>query len=248
MIFHADLHTHTNASGDGLSTLGQQAAAAKKAGLHALAVTDHNLCTPLPGPTLHGVLLIPGCEVSTQAGHILGLFLESPLDLDKLQAQGLPTANAAVNEIHRHGGIAVLAHPFQPPQATAEKYNFPIDAVEAANARASFKVTDANRKASAFAKDRGLPAIGGSDGHSRQEVGNAYTEIDCESLSLPGLKAALLQGACRPVLIRDTPRFRKGLSQLGKARRSGSIKKVAVAFVYLLYCLLPRRLAGLLHR
>ena len=40
---------------------------------------------------LEGVLLIPGCEVSTQSGHITGLFLERPLDLKKLRRDGLPT-------------------------------------------------------------------------------------------------------------------------------------------------------------
>ncbi len=238
MIFRVDLHVHTDASDDGLSTLEQQAAAAQKAGLHAMAVTDHNQCTPLPGPELHGVLLIPGCEVSTQAGHITGVFLDSPLDLEKLRAQGLPTAAAAVEEIHRHGGIAVLAHPFQSPQARESQFDFPIDAIEGANARAGFKVADANERAAALAKTRGLPAVGGSDGHSRHETGNAYTEVECENLELGELKSALLKGRCRPVLVRDTPRFRKGLSQLGKARRSKSIKKKAVALPYLLYCAL----------
>lgn len=238
MSFLVDLHVHTAASDDGLSTLGQQAAAARKAGLHAIAVTDHNQCTPLPGPELYGVRLIPGCEVSTQSGHITGVFLDSPLDLEKLRAQGLPTAAAAVEEIHRQGGIAVLAHPFQSPRAQGGRLDFPIDAIECANARACFKVSDANTKAAALAQSRGLPAVGGSDGHSRQEVGNAYTEIDCTSLELEELKSAILRGRCHPVLVRDTPPFRKGLSQWRKAWRSKSLKKKALALPYLLYCAL----------
>ena len=91
--FKADLHVHTSASPDGRSALPALAAAARARGLHALAVTDHNLCTPAPA-ALDGVLLIPGCEVSTQAGHITALFLERPLDLD--MSGPLPPPEAAV--------------------------------------------------------------------------------------------------------------------------------------------------------
>ena len=112
MTFRLDLHVHTDASPDGRSSLADQAAAAKAAGLDAIAVTDHNLCTPVP-PELEGVLLIPGCEVSTTDGHIVGLFLDAPLDLEGLCSGGLPTGAAAVEEIRRRGGLAVLAHPYQ---------------------------------------------------------------------------------------------------------------------------------------
>ena len=233
MTFRIDLHVHTNASDDGLSSLTEQAAAAKAAGLHAMAVTDHNQCTPVP-PALDGVLLIPGCEVSTQAGHILGLFLQAPLDLDSLRQEGLPTAEAACAEIHRKGGLAILAHPYQKPGA--QPHPCPVDGVEGANARAAFKVKDANEKALILAASWCLPATGGSDGHSRHEVGNACTEVECADLTLDALRDAIAAGACRPVLTRNTPHFRKGLSQLGKARRTGSPARVAKGLVYLGYC------------
>ena len=235
MTYRVDLHVHTDASEDGLSPLSEQAAAAKAAGLDAIAVTDHNQCTPLPNQ-LDGVLLIPGCEVSTRAGHITGLFLERPLDWGSLRTGGLPTGEEAVAEIHRCGGLAVLAHPFQSPSADPSRFSFPLDGVEAANARAAFKVRDANAKAADLAQIWSLPAVGGSDGHSRHEVGNAYTELDCASLTLPELKAALVSGACRPVLVRNTPHYRKGLSQLDKARRQGGGKALAKEVVYLGYC------------
>lgn len=142
--FSVDLHVHTSASPDGRSSLQALAAAAKAKGLHALAVTDHNLCTPVPAE-LDGVLLIPGCEVSTQAGHITGLFLERPLDLD--MTGPLPPPEAAVDAIHQAGGLAALAHPYQKPGAEPERLALPLDALETVNARAAFKVPDANRRA-----------------------------------------------------------------------------------------------------
>ena len=158
--FSVDLHVHTSASPDGRSSLPALAAAAKAKGLHALAVTDHNLCTPVPAE-LDGVLLIPGCEVSTQAGHITGLFLERPLDLD--MTGPLPPPEAAVDAIHQAGGLAALAHPYQKPGAEPERLALPLDALETVNARAAFKVPDANRRAARLAQDWSLPGVGGSD-------------------------------------------------------------------------------------
>lgn len=235
MTYKIDLHVHTSASLDGLSSLEELAKAAKAAGLDAMAVTDHNLCTPVP-QTLEGVLLIPGCEVSTRQGHITGLFLEESLDLETLRRDGLPDGAAAVAEIHRRGGIAVLAHPYQSRTAAPENFAFRPDALEGANARASFKVRDANQKAAALAQSRGLPNLGGSDAHAHQEVGNAFTQVDAPALTLPNLKAAILAGSCSPVLVRNTPHLRKGLSQFAQARRRGGLKNWAVGCAYVVYC------------
>lgn len=244
MTFRIDLHVHTDASSDGLTPLAEQAAAAKTAGLDAIAVTDHNLCTPVPRE-LCGVLMIPGCEVSTVQGHILGLFLEEPLDLEGLRRDGLPTGKAAVAEIHRRGGVAVLAHPYEKPgadRADPKGFDFRPDAVEGANARACFKVRNANEKAAALAERWGLPATGGSDSHSKHEMGSAWTEVDCAELTLPALKAAILAGACGPVLVRKTPRFRKGLSQFRRRKRQGGLKNLAVGAAYVAYCWMLDRL------
>lgn len=235
MTFRIDLHVHTDASLDGLSSLAELAAAAKAAGLDAIAVADHNLCTPVP-EALDGVLLIPACEVSTQAGHILGLFLDEPLDLDALRRDGLPSGAEAVAEIRRRGGIAVLAHPYEKPGAAPENFDFRPDGVETVNARACFKVKDANQKAAALGSAWGLPATGGSDAHSGHEVGNAYTEVECGALTLPALKAAVAAGHCRAVLVQGTPHLRKGLSQFAKRKRQGGVKNLAVGAAYVAWC------------
>ena len=232
-IYRVDLHLHTAASPDGRSSLEGIAKAAKAAGLDAIAVTDHDLCTPVPA-ALEGVLLIPGCEVSTAAGHITGLFLERPLPLEALGR--LPAPEAAVEAIREAGGLAVLAHPYQRPGAAPEQFTFPLDAIEAVNARACFKVPEANEKAAALAQKRGLPAVGGSDAHDAAEVGNAYTELEAEALAVPALREALAAGRSRAVLRRNTSHLRKGLSQWTKARRGGSLPQLGKAALYLGYC------------
>lgn len=229
--FRADLHVHTSASPDGRSSLPELAAAAKARGLHALAITDHNLCTPVP-PELDGVLLIPGCEVSTRAGHVTALFLERPLELD--MSGPLPALEEAVEAIHRAGGLAVLAHPCQKPGARPEELPAIFDGVETANARAAFKVPDANEKAAALARRWGLPCMGGSDAHDAAEVGNACTILTADRLSVPALHQAAAAGG-RAVLYRNTPHLRKGLSQWTKARRAGW-RGLPRAALYLAWC------------
>lgn len=235
MTYKIDLHVHTAASLDGLSSLEELSTAARAAGLDAIAITDHDLCTTTP-QRLNGVLLIPGCEVSTRQGHITGLFLEEPLDLEGLRKDGLPQGGAAIEEIHRRGGVAVLAHPCQSPNAAPEGFEFRPDCVEGANARAALKVKEANEKAAALARTWGLPAVGGSDAHSRHEVGNAYTQVEAPELTLSELKAAVLAGDCTSVLMKNTPHLRKGLSQFARRRRKGGLKNLAVGAAYVLYC------------
>lgn len=228
-LFRADLHVHTDASPDGRSSLPEIARAARDAGLDAVAIADHNLCTAVP-EALEGVLLIPACEVSTSIGHITGLFLDRPLD-----ALGrLPGPEDAVAAIRDAGGLAVLAHPYQRPGAAPEEFRFPLDGIEATNARACFKAPDANARAARLAQARGLPAVGGSDAHDRAEVGNAYTELEAEGLTRDQLRRALLEGRARAVLCRNTPRLRKGLSQWTKARRMGG--PLVRAAAYVAYC------------
>ncbi len=67
-----DLHSHTLHS-DGSQSIAQLAAWARRSGLDALAITDHNTVSHhrlLPGvASRQGITLIPGQEVTTHRGH-----------------------------------------------------------------------------------------------------------------------------------------------------------------------------------
>ena len=236
MTIKADLHVHSLASPDGRSSLAALAREARRRGLGAVAVTDHNLCTPLPEQA--DVLFIPGTEISTRQGHVLGLFLEQPVDFAALVPGGsMPSAEAAVREIRRCGGLAVIAHPFESANADgAALEKLPLDGVECANARAAMKHRDANDRARALAARRGLPQTGGSDAHGADELAACWTELDAGACTLPELRAALAAGRSKAVFVRDCRWMQKGKSQMTKARRSGSLKKRLRACVYFAAC------------
>ena len=235
MEFLADLHVHSDNSFDGLSGLDDIALAAKKRGLHAVAVTDHNVFT-LGSPEMrHGVLLLPGCEVSTTGGHVTALFCR-PFDVLAMRKNGLPSVREAADAIRANGGIAVLAHPFAKKGASCEAFAPFIDGAECCNARAYFKNPGANAEAAAFAEKYALPAVGGSDAHLAREVGGCFTAVECGSTE--ELEDAIKAGRCRAVFVKNSPYLNKGLSQLRRRMRKKSLKNLVIGIAYIIYCAL----------
>lgn len=229
----ADLHVHSRASADGRSSVEALIEAAKARSLAAITVSDHDLCTPLPERP--DVLLIPGVEITSANGHILGLFLERPIDFDVLGRY--PAPEKAIAAIHNCGGLAVLAHPFAPVKLSEEAISkLPFDAIETANARAMLK-PGANEKARQLAAGLHLPGTGGSDAHCAKELGGCVTEFTCEP-SLSALKAALLSGQCHPVEVRACKWVWKGFSKLRRERTCGTFVSRCKALGYFAGCVL----------
>ncbi len=79
----ADLHTHTQAS-DGMNTPAENVRLAAEAGLGALAITDHDtvagVAEALAAAEQHGIMVVPGVEISTMEDgkdiHILGYYFD----------------------------------------------------------------------------------------------------------------------------------------------------------------------------
>ena len=216
MKIRLDMHIHSYHSPDGVMPLSEIATRAREAGLHGVAVCDHNHTLPEDEyrAEFPGLLLIPGVEVSTDAGHLLGWFVTEPV-----RARTLPEA---VAEIHAQGGIAVLAHPFEhmksPERAEyAAEY---VDGIEVWNSRAERKNRKANAMAAAFAAAHGLRGFAGSDAHTPREIGNGVTVVQADALTADAVKAALLAGA------RTEGRRSKAIwtaaSQYARRRKSGA--------------------------
>jgi predicted metal-dependent phosphoesterase TrpH len=176
----ADLHCHTTAS-DGVSTPRAMLEAGRRRGLAVLAITDHNTILgalaarelAARDPSLPRVVI--GEEVTTRQGHVVGLFLRSPVP-PRL------TARETVERIHAQGGLAVAVHPCWRTgrhgvgRELLELGGF--DAMEVRNGAPAPSMWRANRRAARLERDLELPVTGGSDAHGRLAVGWALTEFE----------------------------------------------------------------------
>jgi predicted metal-dependent phosphoesterase TrpH len=191
MQVKADLHVHTTYSRDSIITPKELVFYAKKRGLNAVAVTDHNQvegARKIAKET--DFLIIPGTEVSSLGGHIVGLNVQETIP------RGL-TAEETVDRIHRVGGIAIACHPFALFKGSVGKYvSKKFDAVETKNA-SSFPYRSAARKADSLADRFGLPKVAGTDAHMGEVIGSAYTVIEAEA-NVEAILKAIINGRCKP--------------------------------------------------
>jgi predicted metal-dependent phosphoesterase TrpH len=172
-LLRLDLHVHTSHSYDGHCSVDEVVAAAKARGLNGVAITDHNSIAGHPEAkklSKDGFLIIPGVEVSSADGHIVGL------GISKLIPRNL-SAKETVERIREQGGIAIAAHPFVLGRRPGLVYRTKFDAIEVLNSRA-FLIS--NPLARRFAERNKIPMVAGSDAHRRDEIGLAYTTVDCE--------------------------------------------------------------------
>jgi hypothetical protein len=120
------IHVHTVRS-DGTGTVDDVAAAAARAGLSFVVLTDHgNATLKLAEPRyLHGVLCIDAVEISSRGGHIVAVGLpQSPYPLG-----GEP--RDVVEDVLRLGGMPIAAHPGSAkPELQWTDWDAPIDGLE----------------------------------------------------------------------------------------------------------------------
>lgn len=199
-MYRLDFHAHTGHSSDSALPAAALLRDAVRAGVNVLCVTDHNTIeggrqaasiARIRGEEHPGLTVIVGEEVMSSMGEIIGLFLTETI------ARGLPPAEVA-KRIRGQGGIVTIPHPFDRFRGSRLHVDALrmlvdaglVDAIEARNARVTF--TADNDRAVAFASDHGLPIVGGSDAHTRGEVGAAYSSLDVPpATDASGLRAQL---------------------------------------------------------
>ena len=76
MELRLDLHIHSERSFDGCMSLSEIVALARERGLNGVAICDHDRVLD-EVPEFDDFLVIPATEVSTERGHLLGLFVRS---------------------------------------------------------------------------------------------------------------------------------------------------------------------------
>ena len=112
MSVKIDLHCHSFFSGDGVSSPEQLIQAAHKKGLNAIVITDHNTCDAITylldkglmredGLPVNDFLIVPGVEITTAEGHLLGIGAVLP------NLKGRPALEVC-HLIHQAGGLDKL--------------------------------------------------------------------------------------------------------------------------------------------
>jgi hypothetical protein len=173
-----DLHMHTDHSHDCETPVEVLLAAAKEAGLGAIAVTDHNeISGALEAREKargSGVKVIVGEEVKTASqGEVIGLFIEEKIP------RGL-TLQQTIAEIRRQGGLVYVPHPFDRMHAVPDyEHLLPVldqvDAIEVFNPRVA--IGSFNEEAARFAAKYRIAAGAGSDAHVAQGLGSVRVRM-----------------------------------------------------------------------
>ncbi|HID19243.1 TPA: PHP domain-containing protein [Candidatus Bathyarchaeota archaeon] len=198
MKLRIDLHVHTNYSGDSKLTIEALASSALENELDGVAITDHDTCEALKQVKKleeQGLLVIPGIEISSSDGHIIGL------GINKLIPSGLP-ADETIREIKRLGGIAIAAHPLCPfKKSVGEEVlrTAGFNAIEVLNA-STLPIIYASeaRKLNRLCEELKLPQVGGSDSHTPETVGRAYTLVEVEERTVRAVVKTVRNGKTIP--------------------------------------------------
>ena len=150
---------------------------AKKAGLAGIAITDHDTnkawSEAAAAASKEGIVFIPGMEVMSSAGHIIGLGLTETV---KKGMSPLETMDA----IRSQGAVCVAVHPFDVESLGIRKFMDYADAVEVFNSLGIDRF--GNMAAEWRARKKGKVMVAGSDAHALSMIGTACNIIDAQSL------------------------------------------------------------------
>jgi len=168
---HVDLHMHTDHSPDCATPVDTLLDTAKRVGLGAIAITDHNEISGAleARERANGIKVIVAEEVKTaDQGEVIGLFIEEKIP------RGL-TLQETIAEIRRQGGLVYIPHPFDRMHAVPDYEHLldvveEIDAIEVFNPRVAFSAF--NEEAARFAAKYRIVAGAGSDSHVAQGLGS----------------------------------------------------------------------------
>ena len=210
-----DIHTHTYpASDDSVLTPEDLIAESKRLGLDGVCITDHDrFWDPADVYALgrkHDFLVLPGCEVTTEEGHVLVYGLREYIF-------GMHKAAFVRELVEDAGGAMVVAHPYRRfyrkqahtsdeayremlTRACRNKVFGLVDAVEIYNGRGT---DEENYFAGDIAEWFGMNSTGASDAHSIEQVGTYATRFERRIRDIDEFIAELKTGRFSAVAVRD---------------------------------------------
>jgi predicted metal-dependent phosphoesterase TrpH len=188
-----DLHVHSKASGDGVSSIYEIVKSAKEKQLDGVAITDHDHPLSKEDAILlsdeTGFLLIPGIEVTTSSGHLIVL---DPRRSFGINEPFLETVKTAVDD----GSVVIIPHPTDPfshgvgevAVKSSLTYSLPLEVMNASTLRRY------NNSASELADRLKLAKLGGSDAHWAPIVGDAFTLVESPNNTVEAVLEAVRKG------------------------------------------------------
>lgn len=210
-----DLHTHSYPkSDDSFMGVDDLVVAAKAAGIDGICLTEHDTFWSAEETAAlsrrHDFLVLPGCEINTDTGHVLVFGLEEYLF-------GLHKPDYLRQAAAREGAVIIAAHPYR-RRFLAEPGRAPgarAEMLERASADGLFGICDAiesvngrgtnleNRFSWDLAELLGTKMTGGSDAHRPEQLGTAATRFQRPIGGLDDLIRELRAGRFRPVDLRN---------------------------------------------
>jgi len=171
-LWRVELHCHTRASFDSLTTPEAIVAACRQRGIDRIAITDHNTMAGVAAvQALAPDLVIPGEEIKTKEGEVIGWFMTEEIP------RGLPL-DETIAQLKAQGAVIGVPHPLDNLRMGSAlgmeslmTVIAQVDALEVLNARCLRK--EDNEGAREIARTYGKLMTAGSDAHAAKEIGTA---------------------------------------------------------------------------
>ena len=208
-----DLHSHTwPASDDSVLDPDQLIERSKAAGIDAVCLTEHNtFWDPARVDALsrkHGILVLPGCEVTTDEGHMLVFGLHQ-YDFGMFHIRRLVAMVSAAD------GAMVAAHPYRRQMPWyPDKPDQYEDALERAGRREAYKHVAAletengrgtpqeNEFSHRLATRLQLPETAGTDSHALVDIARCATYFESDVKTVDDLIRELKTGRFHPLALK----------------------------------------------
>ncbi|HWO94222.1 MAG TPA: CehA/McbA family metallohydrolase [Dehalococcoidia bacterium] len=207
-----DLHSHTwPLSDDSLLDPDDLIIRTKEAGIDGICLTEHDFFWDHEKVRQlahkHQFLVLPGCEVNTEQGHMLTFGLTE-------YRFGMHRVEELARMVDAVDGAMIAAHPYrrqmpwQPndpndyhraleraKQNRAYRY---VAALEIENGRGSERENEFSRR---LATELEMPGTAGTDSHARKDIARCATYFEADIRSLEDLIQALKAGRFYPVTL-----------------------------------------------